>query len=264
MSSGGNQPADQAGQPRVLVHRDPEVLAGAVAARLITVLVDAQAGGRVPAIVLTGGGVARTLHRAVRDFAGRDAVDWSRVDVWWGDERFVDSDDPERNEAQAREDLLDSVAIDPDRVHAMASVDGAFGDDVDAAARAYAEQLAAAGATGSVGAASTSPLFDVLMLGMGPDGHVASLFPEHAGLAETTPALAVRSSPKPPPLRISMSFPTLARARQAWLLVSGEAKASAVRRALGGADRSQIPAVGVKGQDQTLWLLDAAAANQLR
>jgi 6-phosphogluconolactonase len=258
MSAGGSEPAEQTRQQRVLLHRDAQVLAAAVAARLITVLVDSQSQGRVPSIVLTGGGVARTLHRAVRDFPGRDAVDWSHVEVWWGDERFVASDDPERNEAQARADLLDAVGVTPDRVHAMASSDGAFGDDLDAAARAYAEQLAAAGD------GDTGPLFDVLMLGMGPDGHVASLFPEHAGLQEETPALAVRSSPKPPPLRISMSFPTLARSRQTWFLVSGEAKAGAVRQALSGAERTQIPAAGVRGQDQTLWLLDAAAASQLR
>ena len=239
-------------EPLVLRHRDAGELAGAVAARLVTVLVDAQAEGRVPSVVLTGGSVARAVHRAIRDSAARDAVDWSRVDVWWGDERFVPAGDPERNEAQAREDLLDAVSVTWGRVHPMAASDGPFGDDVDAAAQGYAELLAA----------SDEP-FDVLMLGMGPDGHVASLFPGHPGLADQRPALPVRDSPKPPPVRISMSFPTLARAGQTWFLVTGEAKASAARRAMAGADRDRIPAAGVRGRDRTIWFLDADAAAEL-
>ena len=242
----------------VLRHPDADVLAAAVAARLLTRLVDVQTGGGVPSVVLTGGTVARVLHRAVRDSAARDAVDWSRVDLWWGDERFVASDDPERNEAQARADLLDAVPVDPARVHPMAALGGPLGDDVDAAAAAYADELEAAAEHRGAG-----PLFDVLMLGMGPDGHVASLFPGHAGLDDDRAALAVRSSPKPPPVRISMSFATLARASQAWFLVTGEGKAAAVRQALGGAERVQVPAAGVLGRDRTVWFLDEAAAAEL-
>jgi 6-phosphogluconolactonase len=239
----------------VLRHRDPDVLAAAVAARLLTRLVDVQAEGRVPSVVLTGGTVARIVHRAVRDSGAREAVDWSRVDLWWGDERFVAADDPERNEAQARADLLDAVPLDPARVHPMAALGGPFGDDVDAAAAAYADELDAAAAARSDGTA-----FDVLMLGMGPDGHVASLFPGHPGLDDERTALAVRSSPKPPPVRISMSFATLARASQAWFLVTGEGKAAAARQALDGAARIHVPAAGVRGRDRSVWFLDEAAA----
>jgi len=242
----------------VLRHPDAGVLAAAVAARLLTTLVDVQAGGGVPSVVLTGGTVARVLHRAVRDSAARDAVDWSRVDFWWGDERFVAADDSERNEAQARADLLDALSLDPDRVHPMAALGGRFGEDVDAAAAAYAAELEAAAAGRDDG-----PLFDVLMLGMGPDGHVASLFPGHPGLDDDRPALAVRASPKPPPVRISMSFATLARASQTWFLVTDEGKAAAVRQALTGADRVDVPAAGVRGRDRTVWFLDDAAATQL-
>jgi 6-phosphogluconolactonase len=244
--------------PVVLRHPDADVLAAAVAARLLTGLVDVQAGNRVPSVVLTGGTVARVVHRAVRDSGARDAVDWSRVDVWWGDERFVAADDPERNEAQARADLLDAVPLDPVRVHPMAALGGPFGDDADTAAAAYAAELDAAAA-----ARGDAPLFDVLMLGMGPDGHVASLFPRHPGLDDERSALAVRSSPKPPPVRISMSFATLARASQAWFLVTGQGKASAAGQALDGADRVDVPAAGVRGRDRTVWFLDAAAASEL-
>ena len=242
--------------PSVLLHPEPDSVAAAAAARLLTTLVDVQAQGRVPSVVLTGGSISRVLHRAVRDSDARDAVDWSRVELWWGDERFVPADDPERNEKQAREDLLDAVPVDPQRVHVIAPSDGAHGDDVDAAAAAYADRLAAA-------AGGDGALFDVLMLGVGPDGHVASLFPGHPGLADERPALAVRSSPKPPPVRISMSFPTLARARETWFLVTGDAKATAARQALGGADRTLVPAAGVRGRERTLWFLDTAAAAEL-
>ena len=99
--------------PEVVVHHDADVLAAAVAARLLTRLVDVQSTGRVPSVVLTGGGIARDVHRAVADSPARSAVDWARLDVWWGDERFVPAADDERNEAQARADLLDRAAAGP-------------------------------------------------------------------------------------------------------------------------------------------------------
>lgn len=246
--------------PEVVVHHDDEVLAAAVAARLLTRLVDAQSTGRVPSVVFTGGGIARKVHSAVRSSPACSAVDWARLDVWWGDERFVPVHDEERNEAQAREDLLDHVSVTPSRVHAVAASDGPFGDDVEAAAADYAEQLAAAAAPEDHG---DVPVFDVLMLGVGPDGHVASLFPEHPARYDERAVVAVRDSPKPPPTRVSLTFPTLSRAREVWFLVNGEAKAPAARMALGGAGPLQVPAAGPRGLDRTLWMLDDAAASQL-
>ena len=130
--------------PTVVVHPDADVLAHAVAARLLTRLVDAQAGRGTASVVLTGGGMGIALLRAVRASPARAAVDWRRVDVWWGDERFVAADDPERNERQAREALLDALYLDPARVHPMGALGGADGDDPDAAAERYAAELAAA------------------------------------------------------------------------------------------------------------------------
>ncbi len=247
------------GQRTVVVHRDPEVVAAAVAARLLTRLVDVQQTGRVPSIILTGGGIARSVHRAVRDTPARAAVDWRRLDVWWGDERFVPAGDAERNEAQAREDLLDALPLDAERVHPMAASDGPYAD-VDAAANAYAAELARAATPEDHG---DVPTFDVLMLGMGPDGHVASLFPEHPACYDERAVVGVRGSPKPPPLRVSLTFGTLARAREVWFLVAGAEKAGATRMALGGAGHLQVPAAGPRGLDRTLWMLDSAAAAQL-
>jgi 6-phosphogluconolactonase len=108
------------------------------------------------------------------------------------------------------------------------------------------------------------PTFDVLMLGVGPDGHVASLFPEHPALqVDDRPVVAVHGSPKPPPTRISLTFPALSRAHEVWFVVSGEDKAKAVRLALSGAGRLQIPAAAVKGLSRTLWLLDEPAASEI-
>lgn len=246
--------------PMLVVHRTAEELAQSVAARLVTRLVDVQSAGRVAHVVLTGGTIARLVHRAVRDSPAVSAVDWHRVQVWWGDERFVPAADPERNELQAREDLLAALPLAPAHVHAVAPSDGAFGTDVDAAAAAYGEELAAQASPEDHG---DVPTFDVLMLGVGPDGHVASLFPEHAALHETRSVAAVRHSPKPPPNRVTMTFPTLGRAHEVWLVASGEAKAGAVRNALSGAGPLQVPAAGPRGTERTVWLLDQEAAGAL-
>src|SRR3954447_19742831 len=104
-------------EPTVLVHRSPDELAQAVCARLITTLVDVQSSGRVPHWVLTGGGIADRIHRAVAESPARGAGGWSRVELWWGDERVLPKGDRERNETQARHALLAHVGVDAARVH---------------------------------------------------------------------------------------------------------------------------------------------------
>lgn len=247
--------------PTVIVHPDAEALAAAAAARLVTRLVDAQAATGSASVVLTGGtlGIA-TLAQLARTPA-RAAVDWAALDVWWGDERFLPAGHADRNETQAREALLDDVALDPARVHPMPASDGPDGDDPEAAAARYAKELSAATRTAEDGPA---PQFDVLMLGVGPDGHVASLFPGHPAQSESgRAAVAVRNSPKPPPTRISLTWPAIRGAREVWLVAAGAEKAAAVRMALAGSEPVQIPAAGASGRTRTLWLLDRAAAAQL-
>ncbi len=241
----------------VAVHADADLLAQAVAARLVVRLLDAQAaragvggahrrsdrGGGLP-----GGG--RT--------ARRDAVDWSRVDFWWGDERFLPAGDPERNETQARAALLDALPVDPARIHAMpASDDGA--DPEEAAAR-YAAELARAARPGT----AVLPHFDVLMLGVGEDGHVASVFPEHPVHYESRPVSAVRGSPKPPPVRITLTLPAINTAEEVWLVAGGGDKAHAVGMALAGAGPVQVPAAGVQGVGRPQPALTRPAAAKLR
>jgi len=242
--------------PTVVVHRDKQLLADAAAARLVTAIVDAQSSRGQADIVLTGGSMGSALLVSLGRSSARDAIDWRLLNVWWGDERFLPAGDPDRNETRSRRALLDTVPLDPARVHAMPASDGAYGLDVDKAAAHYAEELAAAAPRGH-----DVPDFDVLMLGVGPDAHVASLFPEHPALHERdVSAIGVRGAPKPPPLRVSMTFPSLCAARDVWFLVSGADKAGAVGLVLSGAGQLQAPAAGVTGIRSTTWLLDRDAA----
>ncbi|MFC9593363.1 6-phosphogluconolactonase [Streptomyces sp. NPDC056944] len=247
--------------PQLVVHRDKELMAEAAAARLITRIVDAQAARGSASVVLTGGRNGNGLLAALGAAPARDAVDWSRLDLWWGDERFLPEGDPERNVTQARAALLDRVPLDPARVHAMPASDGPYGSDVDAAAAAYAQELAAAAGPGDHGGV---PTFDVLMLGVGPDTHVASLFPELPAVRETErTVVGVHGAPKPPPVRVSLTLPAIRAAKEVWLLAAGEDKAKAAAIALSGAGEVQAPAAGAYGRSRTLWLLDAAAASEL-
>ncbi|MGW5419111.1 6-phosphogluconolactonase [Streptomyces sp. NPDC003943] len=247
--------------PQLVVHRDKELMAEAAAARLITKVVDAQAARGSASVVLTGGRNGNGLLAALSSAPARDAIDWSRLDLWWGDERFLPEGDPERNVTQARAALLDSVPLDPARVHAMPASDGPYGSDADEAAAAYAAELAAAAGPGDHGGV---PTFDVLMLGVGPDTHVASLFPEFPAVHETErTVVGVHGAPKPPPTRISLTLPAIRAAKEVWLLAAGEDKAKAAAIALSGAGEVQAPAAGARGRSRTLWLLDAAAASEL-
>ena len=244
----------------IVVHADPALLAEAVAARLLTKLIDAQAARGEASVVLTGGRIASAVYQALKASPARDAVDWRHVDVWWGDERFLPGGHPERNETQAREALLDAVPLDPARVHPMPASDGPDGNDPEAAAARYADELTAASRPGH----QQLPHLDVLLLGVGEDGHVASVFPESPAGYESRTVTAVRGSPKPPPVRITLTLPAINTAEEVWLIASGPEKARAVGVALAGAGPVQLPAAGVQGVDRTLWLLDRAAATAVR
>ncbi len=237
----------------VVVHADAPVLAQAVAARLLVRLVDAQAARGEAAVVLTGGRIASEVYRALADSPARHAVDWSRVHLWWGDERFLPEGHPERNATVALRALA-PLPLDPRRIHPMPASDGPDGDNPEAAAARYARTLA------SVGHPADLPHFDVLLLGLGEDGHVASIFPMHPAVYETATVCAVRGAPKPPPVRLSLTLPAIRRAEQVWLVAAGPEKADAVSLAFSGAGPNQVPAAGARGVDRTLWLLDRAAA----
>jgi 6-phosphogluconolactonase len=244
--------------PGVVVHRDQEVLAKAVAARLVTRLVDVQSARGGAHLVLTGGGVGTAVLAEVAASPAHDAVDWDHLDIWWGDERFLPSGHEERNETGARKALLDRVHVDESRVHPLPASDQV--SNPEDAAEQYAAELRAATRPDDHG---DVPSFDVLMLGLGPDAHVASLFPGMPALYESRPVVAVRGAPKPPPTRLTLTLPALRTAREVWILAAGESKAKAARLALSDAGPVQVPAAGARGRQRTLFLLDRAAAKEL-
>lgn len=247
---------------KIQIFPDSETLVEAAGNRLIDSILTAVASRRRALIVLTGGGngiaLLRYLASPKATSNGRH-IDWSKVHLFWGDDRYVPEDDDERNEKQAREALLDHVDIPSSQVHPMAASDGEYGGDLEAAALAYEQVLAANAENGN-----PAPDFDVHLLGMGPEGHINSLFPDTDAVRETTRmVVAVNDSPKPPPKRITLTLPAIQRSREVWLMVSGAGKAEAVAAAIGGADPVFLPAAGATGRDTTLWLLDEGAASQL-
>lgn len=236
------------GGPEVLVHGGADDVAEALTARLLARIAERQRDFQIPQIALTGGRIADRAYGRLAAEGRNSAVDWSRVELWWGDERFVSADDDDRNAKQALDVLTPALPLDDSRIHPMPASDGNL--SLDAAAEAYAAELG-------------ETAFDICLLGMGPDGHVASIFPEHPSSYEQGRVIAVRSSPKPPPERISLTLEVINASTEVWFLVSGEDKARAAKMALLGTGPVQVPAAGVSGRERTLWLIDRAAASEL-
>ena len=239
--------ADTLPPASVLRHHDAEALADGIARRLADRVAAIQAEQRRPRIALTGGTIAIAAYERLR----ADAADWSDVELWFGDERFVPEGHRDRNDQQARTAFLERLDVPDSHVYAMPAhgCEGSLAEAADS----YAQTLPA------------EP-FDVVLLGVGPDGHVASLFPGFAQLHESErDVVEVFDSPKPPSERISMTLRALNRSEAVWFLASGTGKADAVTRAL--ADEGSIdqtPARGVMGSSETLWLLDQEAAQEIR
>jgi len=237
------------------VFADSQTLVAAAAARLTDTIANAVTARGRALVVLTGGSNGIGLLQSLAD----RPIDWSKVHLFWGDERYVPEDDDERNDKQARAALLTHVDIPSSQVHPMPASDGEFGNDLAAAALSYEQLLAANAVPGQ-----PVPNFDVHLLGMGPEGHINSLFPDTPAVLETTRMVVpVDDSPKPPPQRITLTLPAVARSREVWLMVSGSGKADAVAAAIGGAAPVSVPAAGAIGLDTTLWLLDEEAAAKL-
>lgn len=241
----------------VATYPDADALVAAAGDRLADAVESAIAARGRALVVLTGGGNGIALLHRLGEHAAR--IDWTKVHLFFGDDRFVPAADADRNDKQAREALLGRIEIPAANVHAMPASDGEYGDDLDAAAQGYQEVLAANAEPGQ-----PAPDFDVHLLGMGAEGHINSLFPDTAAVQESTRlVVGVPDSPKPPPRRITLTLPAIRRSREVWLVVAGESKAEAVVAAVGGADPVAVPAAGATGREQTVWLLDEAAAARL-
>ena len=163
-------------KPTIETYSDSTALVAAAGDRLVSAIASTIEEHGTASIVLTGGGTGIGLLERVRERAGE--IDWAKVHIYWGDERFVPSDNDERNDKQAREALLDHIDIPPVNVHSMAASDGEFGDDLDAAAGGYEQLLAET-------FVDPATEFDIHLLGMGGEGHVNSLFPDSAAVRET-------------------------------------------------------------------------------
>lgn len=210
-------------------------------------------------LVLTGGSTPTGLYRLLASDAHRTRINWQRLWVLWGDERNVPLDDPQSNAGVAMHALLQHVPLPPAQVLPMTTTTAT---DLAATAAAYQQQVQAVLAGGS-------GQFDVLLLGMGPDGHIASLFPGHPALHLPNDVLvtAISDSPKPPPQRITLTMPALHRATLVLYLVAGSDKARAVAQVLQGSHTpaaAALPAALVQPpQGRVVWLLDEAAAAQV-
>lgn len=242
---------------RVLVHPNRAALAASVAARFITTTVDILHEQGEVNVVLAGGTVAMEVLEAVNSSAARDTIDWGQVTFWWGDERWVPKNHPDRNELQARTALLDHIAVPAENIHPFAASDE--GLELEDAASSYAELLESRSIDGT-----QLPRFDITFLGVGPDGHVASLFPHLPGIREHDKSvLAVHNSPKPPSERLSLSRPALNTSRCIWMVLAGHDKASALGLALAGASRDEVPVAGIKGRRYTNFFVDQEAAAEV-
>ncbi|MFD0866774.1 6-phosphogluconolactonase [Tessaracoccus lubricantis] len=215
-----------------------------VAARLLARIVALQRTQDTVHLCLTGGGTANAMYERLAELADGSELDASKLQLWWGNEHFVPATDPERNSLQAISRLARTVSIKSADTHMMAAQDGR--KDSQESAAEYEEELG-------------ETLFDITLLGIGKDGHVASIFPGHPSFEPTSRAvIGVEDSPKSPTERISLTIPTLNRGNEMWIMATGEGKADAVARALDGDET--IPAGHVHGRTATLWYLDAGAA----
>lgn len=238
---------------RVVIYPDAAAVAEATGARLLLTIQDAIAARGVAHVVLTGGTVGVELLRRAAASPLVSLVDWTSVHVWWGDERFVPAGDRDRNELQGQEALLHHLPLPEENIHRMG------------ASTQFATNSAAANAYDALVAEHGDPEWDVALFGMGPDGHVASLFPGHPGFVTESGerrAIAVDDSPKPPPLRVSLTLPAINRAREVWIVAAGAEKAGVVARGLSG--DAELPVSAIHGTEATLWLIDAAAATPPR
>jgi len=235
------------GQPQVVQHRDADDLADRGAERLLAKLIDLQSDGHVAQLCLTGGRIAWSLYARLGELVAGSELDPTRLELWWGDERFLPTEDPERNAGPTLALLAGHFTLDSGRTHPMPSADGVV--DAGASAATYAKELG-------------ETRFDLCLLGMGPDGHVASIFPNHVSSEITTQSvIGVSDAPKPPAERISLTIQALSNSEEVWFLVSGREKAPALARALAG--DTDLPAGRVTAYGRTLWLVDQDSAAEL-
>ena len=219
-----------------------EAVGRAFLARLRTLIDEAGDTGRIN-VAISGGAVTTSLLPSLLPLVNQ--VDWSRVRVWLVDERYVPAGDEDRNDDQAWEGFF----------HAAAGVEFVRMPTSDATAPGEGSLDEATARL--MGRAS----FDIALIGMGPDGHICSLFPGRVNMDEASPILAIRNSPKPPPQRITVSMPVMRACGEVWLTTAGAAKADALERAFVGASPLDLPVAGILAPTTRVYLDEPAAAS---
>lgn len=239
-------------EPSVHVLPDLAAVSDALAREFVRCVRETPAA-RPFRVALSGGRTAEALYRVLAD---RDrygsAVSWARVRFFWSDERWVPPNDPASNHDLARRCLLDPLGVSREQVHPVPT----WLADPSAAASTYERTLAE-------GVEAGTPPLDWVLLGLGEDGHTASLFPGASALAERERwVLGIEDSPKPPPQRVTLTWPLIGRARAVHLLAAGASKRQAVADGLGAPNNlARYPTHGTRlGAAQAHWWLDAAAA----
>ena len=207
-------------------------------------------------IALSGGTTPRKAYGLLGSEPYRSQVDWALVDIFWADERCVPPESPDSNYYMAQEVLLGNIPIPANQVHRMP----ADQPDRNAASQAYTLEMQHTFGTNGI------PQFDLIQLGMGPEGHTASLFPHQASLHEQQRLVMPVSVPKPPPDRLTFTPPLLNAARNVLFLVTGSDKADALHAVLEGPYQpDEYPAQIVRPPNgEVIWMLDTAAAKKIR
>ncbi len=252
------------GPSAILVAPDLTGIAAAAADRIADWSAETIAARGSAHIALTGGSSASALAAALREPRRQTSIDWAQAHIWWGDERLVPSDHPDSNFGAALHDLLgpDGVPVPPANIHPFPIETAlADGQDADWIAEAYATELVT-----TLPHREGLPAFEVILLGMGPDGHVLSVFPGSPALERDTPIVMAVPAPthvEPHVARVTLSPRLLSVARHVLLMVSGAAKATMVRQVLTGErDPHRWPAQLALRENAT-WLLDAGSAAEL-
>ena len=239
-------------RPDIRILEDLNVLSVRAAETAVGIINEAVRRNGRCSLVLSGGSTPIPLHRLLAT-TYRDRIRWSHVEVFWGDERYVPHDDVRSNYRMARETLLDHVPCPAANVHPMPT----HFPDPDDAARDYQTTLERYWS-------GREPQLDLVLLGIGPDGHTASLFPGSVALQETKRLVVAATGPAELPRRLTLTYPALARSAHAHFLVSGSDKAAPLSHVFSGADHTLYPAAGVRpSHGWVVWWLDRDAASAL-
>lgn len=232
--------------PRVLRHEELDELVEDAARSLMDTLLGLQSSQETVHVCLTGGRMANRIYERFAELVPDSGLNSAALHLWWGDERFVPTTDPERHALRTLSILARTLPLSSAQTHPMPASDGKA--DPGDAAYAYAQELG-------------DTVFDICLLGLGADGHVASLFPGQIDDHGSALAVGVSDAPYPPSERVTLTLNAINRSQRVWLWVGGAQKADVVARALAG--DAQLPAAHVCGQLETLWFVDEEAASQL-